>query len=86
MIQARKTAHHDDPFATIPQQSDYTEIWKNGDGDSTPPPRAAARSLLREPARLVKRILPPGLGGRLRNEYDRRFVHSFRNKAFYTPV
>jgi hypothetical protein len=32
----------------------------------------------------VKRLLPTGLGARLRNEYDRRFVHSFRNKAFYS--
>ena len=85
MIQARKTAHLEDPFSTIPQQSDYAEIWRNGDGDSTPPPRAIARSLLREPARLAKRMLPAGVGERLRREYDRRFVHSFRNKAFYTP-
>jgi SAM-dependent methyltransferase len=85
MIQARKTAHLTEPFATTPQQGDYTEIWMNGDGDSTPPPRAVARSRLREPAQLVKRMLPPGIGERLRNEYDRRFVHSFRNRAFYTP-
>ena len=84
MIQARKIAHLADPFSTIPQQSDYAEIWRNGDGDSTPPPRALARSLLRQPARFVKRLLPTGVGARLRNEYDRRFVHSFRNKAFYS--
>jgi SAM-dependent methyltransferase len=86
MIQARKIAHRADPFDTIPQQSDYSEIWKTGDGDSTPPPRAVSRSLLRQPARLVKRLLPEGMGERLRNEYDRRFVHSFRNRAFYTPM
>jgi hypothetical protein len=85
MIQARKTAHLADPFATTPQQSDYEEIWKNGDEDATAPQRAIARSGLRKPARFVKRILPPRVGERLRNEYDRRFVHSFRNKTFYTP-
>ena len=36
-------------------------------------------------ARLAKRLLPVGVGERLRREYDRRFVHSFRNKAFYKP-
>jgi SAM-dependent methyltransferase len=86
MIQARKIAHLAEPFATTPQQSDYTEIWRTGDADSTPPPRALARSLLGEPARLAKRLLPSGMKERLRNEYDRRFVHSFRNKAFYTPT
>jgi len=85
MIQARKTAHLVDPFATTPQQSDYEEIWRNGDGDSTPPPRAVTRSPLGNPARIAKRLLPAGVGERLRREYDRRFVHSFRNKAFYTP-
>jgi SAM-dependent methyltransferase len=86
MIQARKTAHLRDPFATVPQQSDYTQIWKTGDGNSTAPPRALARSLLREPVRFVKRLLPSGMGERLRNEYDRRFVHTFRNKSFYIPT
>ena len=84
MIRARKTAHRSAPFEMFPQQSDYSHIWETGDGDSTPPPRAVSRSFLRAPARLVKRMLPSGVGERLRNEYDRRFVHSFRNKSFYT--
>jgi hypothetical protein len=83
MIQARKLEHRREPFETIPQQSDYGHIWETGDGDSTPPPRA---SLLRRPARFVKSLLPAGIGERLRNEYDRRFVHSFRNRSFYTPT
>jgi hypothetical protein len=88
MIQARKVEHRAAPFETFPQQSDYSEIWKAGTTDATPPPRALTRDggLLRQPARLVKRLLPRGVGERLRNEYDRHFVHSLRNKAFYTPV
>jgi len=86
MIQARKARHLDAPFETFPQQSDYSEIWKAGDGDVTPPARAvtAEGGLLRKPARLVKKLLPAGIGERLRNEYDRHFVHSFRNRNFYT--
>jgi SAM-dependent methyltransferase len=85
MIEARKIAHRADPFATAPQQSDYTEIWRSGSVDAAPPLGAVARSLLRIPAGIVRRMLPPRLAERLRDEYDRRFVHSFRNKAFYTP-
>jgi len=85
MIQARKIEHLDSPFDSFPQQSDYSEIWKTGDGDSTPPPRHAALGRLAHPLRLLKRMLPAGLGLRLRNEYDRRFTHSFRNVSFYTP-
>jgi len=86
MIRARKTAHLSEPFETFPQQSDYGEVWATGDGDSTPAPHALSSSALRSRARLVKRLLPAKVGERLRNEYDRHFVHSFRNKAFYTRV
>jgi hypothetical protein len=85
MIQARKIQHLDAPFDSFPQQSDYSEIWKTGDGDCAPPPRLAALSRLANPLRLLKRLLPAGLGLRLRNEYDQRFIHSFRNNSFYTP-
>jgi SAM-dependent methyltransferase len=85
MIQAVKNEHRSDPFASFPQQSDYTKIWDAGDQDAAPPERAAS-SLLRAPARLAKKILPRGVEQRLRNEYDRVFVHSFRNKTFYKRV
>jgi hypothetical protein len=42
MIQARKTAHFTDPFNTVPQQSDYAEIWRNGDGLHAAPARDRA--------------------------------------------
>ena len=83
MIQARKTAHVADPFGTFPQQSDYTQLWKDGGGNATAPLRVR-EGLLRKPVRLVKKLLPRGVEERLRNEYDRHFVHSFRNKTFYT--
>ena len=86
MIQARKVEHRSEPFATVPQQSDYSEIWKAGSGDVTPPARAVSEGFLRKPVQLVKQLLPKRVGERLRNEYDRHFVHSFRNKSFYTPA
>lgn len=84
MIRARKVAHLDDPLAISPQQSDYGEVWDAGDGNAVAPQRTQGLSaLLKRPARLARRLMP-GVEERLRNEYDRRYVHSFHNKAFYT--
>ena len=78
MVQARKVAHVDDPFAAFPQQSDYTEMWSHGKVDRPVQGPSAARR--------VAQLLPPGVKLRLRNEFERRFVHSFRNKTFYKPL
>jgi SAM-dependent methyltransferase len=86
MIQALKVEHRGDPFETFPQQSDYSEIWKAGDRDAVAVARPLRDGLLGKPARLVRKMLPRAVGERLRNEYDRHFVHSFRNRAFYEPV
>jgi len=82
MIQARKKEHRSELFGSYPQQSDYTQLWKEGGGNATAPARVR-EGFLRRPVRLVKKLLPQGVEERLRNEYDRYFVHSFRNKTFY---
>ncbi len=87
LVQACKREHRAQPFATFPQQSDYSQAWKVGDANAIAPPRRLLEgSLLRRPVQLVKSLLPPRVGLRLRNEFDHYFVHSFRNKAFYTRV
>jgi hypothetical protein len=83
MVQARKAEHRVDPFRTFPQQSDYELQWKEGAGAGA---HARAPGTLRKPIALVKRLLPPALLERARNEYDRYFVHSFRNRRFYSRV
>ena len=87
MIQAVKRLHLSDPFETFPQQSDYSQAWKVEDAESIAPPRRVLdKAALRGPVRMAKRLLPPAVGLRLRNEFDRHFVHNFRNKAFYTRI
>ena len=83
MVEARKLEHHANPFREFPQQSDYEPQWKEGAGATHGPGRVASDSL-RSSARFVKRLLPSSVIERARNEYDRYFVHSFRNRNFYT--
>jgi len=86
MVQAVKREHLADPFARAPQQSDYSQAWKAEEGGDAPVPPRTVLGKLRSPARLAKRLLPEAVGARLRNEFDRLFVHSFRNRDFYTRV
>lgn len=87
MIQARKTRHLGEPFANgYPQQSDYAGIWdaEDRDPDAASPTRRADGRLA--PMKRLARALPAPLKERLRNEFDRHFVHTLRNRAFYRQV
>ena len=87
MIQARKLRHLAAPFASeCPQQSDYAQIWraKDRDREASLPAIAASGSL--EPVRRLARALPAPIRQRLRNEFERCFVHTLRNKAFYRRI
>jgi hypothetical protein len=87
MIQAKKLRHLEAPFAAAyPQQSDYAAIWEahERDPDGASPARGATETLA--PVRRLARALPATIRLRLRNEFDRRFVHTLRNKAFYRRI
>ena len=87
MVQARKLRHLAAPFAeTCPQQSDYAGIWdaENRDPDAASPTHRATGTLA--PVKRLARALPAPIKQRLRNEFDRRFVHTLRNKAFYRRI
>ncbi len=87
MIQARKARHMRAPFATgYPQQSDYAGIWEaeRRDPDAASPTPRATGTLA--PVKRLARALPAPIQQRLRNEFDRRFVHTLRNKAFYRRI
>jgi SAM-dependent methyltransferase len=81
MIEARKTRHVSKLFDEAPQQSDYAEMWAAAEGTTA----ETVPSSRRLPSRLTQ-LLPPRLRAKLRQEYYRFFVHSFRNKAFYETV
>lgn len=87
MIQAKKLRHLSAPFSSdYPQQSDYAQLWQardRGPGAGALPPRASGALA---PIRRFARALPAPLKQRLRNEFERCFVHTLRNKAFYRRI
>lgn len=84
MIQARKVRHMAEPFASAyPQQSDYVATWDAARGDAGRPAPVRGPSAALAPVKSLARALPLPLKERLRNEFDRLFVHTLRNKAFY---
>jgi SAM-dependent methyltransferase len=89
MIQARKTRHLADPFARPPQQGDYVRAWKSAEGEAGPgvvDPRSAGRLALRRFARALPDPIRNALIPPIISEYGRWFVHTLRNRRFYTPV
>jgi hypothetical protein len=88
MVEAKKVADAS-PFASMPQQSDYVALWRQGpDAPDAPGGAAAAvpptvRGRLRASVgRVLHRYLPESFW-RLRDGYFQKRLFSFSNYRFY---
>lgn len=87
MIQSRKLFHQDDLFRANPQQSDYVQKWNADKEDQHSQTSSLPRSsLIKSALKSVLTMLPNGTYQTIVQEYNHRFIYSFRNRTFFLPV
>lgn len=75
---ARKLHHLDDPFQSVPLQSDYVQVWKGGAGAQE---SRSSRLLLAAWSRLPSAVRWP-----LWNEFGRLYRNTPRNRRWFKPL
>jgi SAM-dependent methyltransferase len=78
-VRARKTRHMEQPFATVPQQSDYVAAWSASPVDR--PDTFGARLFS-----AVSWRLPGAVKWPLWNTYGRLYRNTLRNRRWFPPV